>query len=145
MIKKRIFISTLILLFLFSTTGYPITYHLCKMMDSKSLNKCDACEAENNKNESACCSNENNDHQLSLNLEKLDCCQIEFVYNKLKDDYILTKIDETTFTSFDFIFQSIDFISIPNKIDSNKSFYTDSSPPFLINPDLHITNSIFLI
>jgi hypothetical protein len=94
---------------------------------------------------SSCCSRGTFDNKVIIASENSICCQEEFVYNKVDDEFVTIKIDENFFASSEILFQPI--ILIPHTFDFSleESFYCDSSPPFLINPELHITNSIFLI
>lgn len=145
MMKKRILILTLTLLFLVSTTGLSVTYHLCQMMDQKSLIECQMCNVETELVEPSCCAEEIMDYRTTISLNNPLCCQSEFVYNRIEDEFIFHKFELNSFTSSEISFQTV--ILIPDSIDlePNVSFYCDSSPPFLINPELNITNSVFLI
>ncbi|MCW8803411.1 MAG: hypothetical protein OQK57_03350 [Ignavibacteriaceae bacterium] len=145
MIKKRILILTLTFLFLVSTTGLPITYHLCQMMDKKSLSECEMCMADEVKAESSCCSEEFSDYLVTLSSENPICCQDEFVYNKIEDDFILSKTDVQLILTSEVLPQVIAVILHSVDFSFEGSFYCDSSPPFLINPEIHITNSVLLI
>jgi len=145
MMKKRISILTLTLLFLVSTTGLPITYHLCKMMEQKSLSECEMCMVDEVKAESTCCSEESSDYLVTLSSENPICCQSEFVYNKIEDDFILSKTDVQLILTSEVIPQVVEVIPHSFDFSSEVSFYCDSSPPFLINPQIHITNSVLLI
>jgi hypothetical protein len=145
MIKKRIFILTLNIIFLISTTGLPITYHLCQMMQKKTLSACEMCNGEMEKMETSCCAEEVVDNSVIIKSEKSVCCQEEFVYNKVEDEFVNIKTDVNFFASSEILLQPI--VLIPHTFDFflEESFYCDSSPPFLINPEIHITNSILLI
>jgi hypothetical protein len=145
MIKKRILILTLTLLFLVSTTGLPVTYHLCEMMKEKTLSKCEVCLTEMKKVETSCCNEEKNEEQITISSVNPICCQDEFVYNKIEDEFISGKSEITLFLSSENSFQPIALIPPTFDFSSEVSFYCDSSPPFLINPEIHITNSVLLI
>ena len=145
MMKKRISILTLILLFLVSTTGMPVTYHLCLMMQEKSLNECDVCKVELERIETSCCAEETMANPSTISSENPVCCHDEFVYNKVEDEFVANKSEVNFFSLSE---KSIPIVSvIPPSVNFilEKSFYCDSSPPFLINPELHIFNSVFLI
>ena len=145
MIKKRILILTLTLLFLVSTTGLPVTYHLCEMMKEKTISECEVCMIEMQKVETSCCNEEIIDYSITISSENPICCQDEFVYNKIEDEFIYGKSEITLFLSSDNSFQPISLIPPSFDLSSEESFYCDSSPPFLINPEIHITNSVLLI
>jgi hypothetical protein len=142
--KRKIFILILTIVFLVSTTGLPVSYHLCQMMNEKSLNECEMCKIEMEQIESSCCSVEISDYSVIIKSEKSACCQDEFFYNKVEDEFVNNKTD-VNFLSLQILFQPL--VLIPNTIDFSleASFYCDSSPPFLINPELHITNLVLLI
>lgn len=145
MMKKKISILTLTILFLVSTTGLPVSYHLCKMMERKSLSECEICKNEMEKIRPSCCAKETMEYPVTVSSENPVCCQIEFVYNKVEDEFIYSKSDETYFSLSISLFQSIILISPSFEFYIQESFFCDSSPPFLINPELYISNSILLI
>jgi hypothetical protein len=145
MMKKRIIILTLTFFFLVSTTGLSVTYHLCEMMKEKTLTECEVCIIETQMVETSCCSEQINEELITISSVKPICCQDEFVYNKIEDEFILSKTDAQLFLTSEELPQV--FAVIPHSTDfsSEVSFYCDSSPPFLINPEIHITNSVLLI
>ena len=145
MMKKRNSILTLSLLFLVSTTGLPVSYHLCQMMEQKSLTECEVCKAEMEKIEPSCCSNQTEESSLTISSENPVCCQDEFVYNKVEDEFVINKSDVNSFSSTQNLFQSVTLIPSATSFSIEASFYCDSSPPFLINPELCISNSVLLI
>lgn len=144
MMKKTKIIS-LILLFFISTTGLPVFSHYCEMMGKRSLSECEACEAKIEKIESSCCSNETPEYPVTISSDQPVCCQDAFVYNKVEDQFIFNKSDIDSFSSSEKLIQTVSLILPFVDFNSEESFYCDSSPPFLINPDLNITNSTFLI
>ena len=144
MTKKKIFILTITFLFLVSTTGFPMYYHYCEMMQKKSLNECDVCINENDEMFS-CCSEEIANNIIKITTEKPICCQEEFVYNKVDDEFVNIKTDVNYFTSSEILLQPIVLIPHPLEFSLEVSFYCDASPPFLINSELYISNSVLLI
>ena len=145
MIKKRILISILTLLFLVSTTGLPIWSHYCEMMNKRSNSECEMCEAKMEKINPSCCNNESIDLSVTISSVNPTCCQDEFIYHKVEDEFVTNKSDISFFSSSEILFQPVDLISHTFDFSLEESFYCDSSPPFLINSDLHITNSVLLI
>ena len=143
--KKRLIILTLTFFFLVSTTGLPVSYHLCKMMETKSLSECDICVNEMEEIVSSCCSRGTFENKVTIASENAVCCQEEFVYNKVEDEFIYNKSDATYFSSSINLVQLIILISQSFDIFIQGSFFCDSSPPFLINPELYISNSVLLI
>jgi hypothetical protein len=145
MTKKKLFILTLTFFFLVSTTGLPVSYHLCKMMETKSLSECEICKAEMEKINPSCCADETMEFSVTISSDISACCQDEFVYNKVEDEFVNNKTDVNFFTSSEILYQPIVLISNTIDFSSEASFYCDSSPPFLINSELYISNSILLI
>ncbi|MEJ2103371.1 MAG: hypothetical protein P8X47_02205 [Ignavibacteriaceae bacterium] len=137
--KTKIF--SLALLFIISTTGLPITVNLCKMAASER----NQCVMHNKLVSSGCCAHETSEQKPSISFNKYNCCEIDFIYKKVEDQYLVHKTSLDYFSSQQIISHSTDFIPSIEEYFQNESFYTDSSPPFLINSDLHITNSILLI
>jgi hypothetical protein len=142
MMKKRILISILNLLFLVSTTGLPVTISLCKMADAKDV---DQCMMHNKPVKSMCCAEETSENILTISSKLPNCCQISFVYNKVEDQFVSNKTENNFYSSFEKLFVPITLIPNQLELSFGESFYTDSSPPFLINPEIHITNSSLLI
>ena len=140
--KKRILISTLTLLFLVSTIGLPVTINLCKLALPADI---DECAMHHKPVESHCCAKENSQYSVTASYDNYDCCESEFIYNKVEDEFLFNKSEINFYSSTENIFLPASII--PPTVDHsfNESFYCDSSPPFLINPAIHITNSILLI
>jgi len=144
MMKKKILTISLTLLFLVSTTGLPIYSHYCEMMKQKSLSECEVCTIEMQKVETSCCEIENVEVQVQIIAQNPVCCQDEFVYNKVEDKFLYSKSETTFLLSFENFCQTVALFPPSIDFQKNESFFCDSSPPFLINPELHLTNSIFL-
>jgi hypothetical protein len=85
--KKRILIIGLVLLFLVSTNGMPITYHLCEMMGEKALSECEVCVVEKQKVETSCCVEESSDLFSQISASESTCCFDSFTYEKIEDDF----------------------------------------------------------
>lgn len=141
---KRILILTVTLTFLVSTTGMPVTYHLCQMMQEKSLSECQMCAMDEEKIQTSCCNEETTDNAVTITSENPVCCQSEFVYNKVEDEFV-NQSSVNFFSSSEILFQPIVLVTNTFDFSPEISFYSDSSPPFLINHELHITNSVLLI
>ena len=132
------------ILFLVSTTGLPVYYHYCEMMQIKSLNECEVC-AKEKEVVPYCCSKEDSANTLRFSSDRPVCCQTEFVYNKVEDEFMSNKFVVNYFSISIIEFQPANLISSSFDFSLQSFLFCDSSPPFLINPELHITNSIFLI
>ena len=145
MMKKRISISILTLLFLVSTTGLPVSYHLCKMMEQRSLNECEVCKAKIEKIEPSCCSEEISQHSVLIKSQNPVCCQDEFVYNKIEDEFLNTKTEAKNFVTIDHLIITNEY---PADFAHNlltQKYLTSSSPPTILTNDIYLNNSVFLI
>lgn len=88
--KKRFLIVGLVLLFLVSTTGMPITYHLCEMMGEKALEECEVCMIEMQEVETSCCDEKVSDNLVQLSPLETTCCIESFEFNKIEDNFSLS-------------------------------------------------------
>jgi hypothetical protein len=139
MMKKRIFILTLILLFFTSTTGLPIVLHYCEMMESVSLEVCEMHKQVDIK--TSCCEKENDEVRLSNGYDS--CCSTKLVDSSVKDNFIISKPDLVSKTQLSivlFLNQNIDF-----SFYSSYKFNTDTSPPLQPDNHIYLTNSVLLI
>ncbi|MDY0083176.1 MAG: hypothetical protein RBR74_08350 [Ignavibacteriaceae bacterium] len=137
-IKIKIF--SFLFLFVISTAGLPITINLCKMTVSER----EQCTMHQKPVTSSCCAEETSDSGPSISFDQSSCCQTEFVYKKVEDQYLVNKTN-LDLSANENIFQAVEIVPSLTKFSNNESFYNGSSPPFLIDPDLYITNSILLI
>ena len=145
MMNKRIPIVILTMLFLVSTTGLPVTYNLCKMMQEMSLNKCEMCSVSKEEVVTSCCAEEIIEYALSISSENPVCCQTEVVFNKVEDQYVDSKTEINFYTSSQISLHLVAQILSQSEFNPNEPFLTDSSPPFLIDSEIHLTNSVLLI
>lgn len=144
MIRKTQILS-LIILFFIATTGMPAFFHYCEMMQQTSLSECNICKAEMEKIKPSCCAEENTEYPITISFDNPVCCQDEFVLNKVEDEFIINKADVNSVSSTENFLQQITLIPPSIDFSLQESLYCDSSPPFLINPEIHITNSVLLI
>lgn len=143
--KKKIEIISLVILILLATTGIPLSYHQCNMMQEKSLSECEMCSSTLNEEFTSCCTPDDNQNLISISSDKSACCQNEFGYNKVEDNFVSNKTEANIYFSFENLFQQISLIQPVNDFQTRNSFYSDSSPPFLDNKDIYITNLTLLI
>jgi hypothetical protein len=115
------------------------------MMQDKSLSECEMCSSAMEEVVTSCCDEETTEYPVSVSSDNPVCCQSEFVYNKVEDQFVSTKSEINFYITFINLLQPFALISCQSEIFPIKSFYTDSSPPFLIDPEQHLTNSILLI
>lgn len=143
--KRKIITYTLLSLFLFSIIGVPISLHYCEMMQQKSISSCVICADEMSNVKSSCCEDEQNNYRETISAPNPNCCQNEFVYNKIDDEYLLNKTELNIITVLESVLHIADSFQIVEPLYTQQTLYSDSSPPFLINPDIHISNLALLI
>jgi hypothetical protein len=145
MMKKRISISILTLLFLVSTTGMPIWSHYCEMMQKRSISECEMCKAETEKIEPSCCSEKTMEFSITISSANPACCQDEFVYNKIADEFLNNKTEAKIFVTIEHsIITSVSQADFAQSQFIQKYLISSSPPKFLTN-DIYLNNSVFLI
>lgn len=143
--KRKIITYTLLSVFLFSIIGVPISLHYCEMMQKKSISSCKICADEMANAPISCCEDEQNNYSETISSSNSNCCQNEFVFNKIDDVFLINKSDINFFLLLENVIQQVVLTPDAQKVELKHSYYSDSSPPFLINPEIHITNSALLI
>lgn len=127
MIKKKIYILTLTLVFLVSTTGMPFFYHYCEFIGKKSLNECNDCIVEE-EIETSCCNEEILISNRVFSSQNSSCCIDQF-------DFI--KVDDVFSQSFNPVFYNLillksecesELLDSENKYDFNQ-YNNFSLPP----------------
>lgn len=145
MMKKRISISILTLLFLVSTTGMPIWSHYCEMMGKRSITECEMCKAEIEKLEPSCCSEKTMEYSITISSAIPVCCQDEFIYNKIEDEFLSNKIEAKIFVASEHsIITNVSQADFTQGLFIQKYLISSSPPKFLTN-DIYLNNSVFLI
>jgi len=142
---KKTKILSLILLFFISTTGLPVSYHLCKMMEEKSLSECEMCSSAIEEVKPSCCSEETMEYPVKISSENPVCCQNEFIYNKVEDNFISSKTEINKLVTVD---QLISFTQASKILSDNLlsiKYNISESPPTVQQNDLYLYNSILLI
>jgi hypothetical protein len=130
MMKKRISISILTLLFLVSTTGMPIWSHYCEMMGKKSLSECGDCKIEELEI-TPCCSETIPDDQLRYSSSNSNCCIDEFDFKKIEDNF--SQSGNTVLISLSLIFAESNLTTIESETEkkySQNSNYNLPPPKF---------------
>lgn len=127
MMKKKISILTLTILFLVSTTGLPVFSHYCEMMQKRSISECEMCKVEMEKVESSCCSEEIQGDKLQVSSEKSTCCIQEFDYKKIEDNFSLTL--NTSVTSFNIVIETLDQASVDSQKEQTNSLQNNFNLP----------------
>ncbi len=142
---KRIFVFTLGILILISTSGLPFVFHLCEKSGIILADKCEICEEEETTKPS-CCESENPFPFSPTINDYFDiCCQSKILDKKVDDRFLVLKSEQELLSKN---FQKLilpEFVL--NKIfDSREqSFYPHSPPSKIKKSDLNILYSILLI
>jgi hypothetical protein len=140
--KRNIFILTITLTFVVSTTGMPLIIHYCKMMETASLQACEMHTKEMQK--SSCCESETQSSAIADSYYSKaidDCCEDFVVDHSVKETFITTKTDINislylnTFIPVDIVFTS----------NHNSFIKADTYPPPLLSNKIYLTNSVLLI
>ncbi|MDR3665493.1 MAG: hypothetical protein P4L35_01500 [Ignavibacteriaceae bacterium] len=132
---KRIIILSFCILFLVSTTGLPLTIHICKMMGTVSVNtKCTMCKGS--------CQHSKSSEITGLRLAMGNCCHTETFDKKVKDNFLSFDTEMNFHSSGVVMICPVDcsFCSYLSSVP-----YADTSPPGLLSNNLYLFNSILLI
>jgi len=124
---KKIYIVGLIMSFLFSTTGFSITQHFCRMMEKNSLSKCENCRLEEEESNS-CCTEEVLNVIVQITTSESNCCVESYTYKKIEDDFSPTV--NLKFIAGNVILLTLDSISLNSeKQKANLHFNNYNLPP----------------
>ena len=142
---KKVYIIGLILSFLFSTTGFSITQHICKMMEEASAEQCNMCADTQIPETMPCCENDNFADEVITSGNFSRCCEIQLVNNKVEDEFLYLKVEVKNDLTSSIVELPLSVIINDNQtVKSHSPFAFDSSPPSLEN-DLYIDNSVLII
>ena len=143
--KRKISILTLILLLIASTTGLPITLHLCKMMEMEKMTECPMCESSKEKMQMPCCDQEMDKPETVITNFNDQCCELTVIDKKLSDKFFLAEYNSKE----EF---SIVSILVEDNCDNQNNFsfstlnkFINESPPGLITNNLYLNLSVLLI
>lgn len=139
--KRKVYISLLIALFSLANVGLPFTLHVCRMMESVSVENCSACiETIEIK---SCCDDENSS-PINFTVEQYDCCQIKIAASPIDEKFFLIKTDVIS-SSVKSIPPFIPTDLRTTNFASEKIFSCDTSPPPSLDNHLYLYNSKLLI
>lgn len=142
---KRIFVITLGILILISTSSLPIVFHFCEKTGFTITDKCETCE-EFELSKSSCCESENNiPFNSIINDNNHYCCESKVFDKQIDDQFLLIKFEQLThFKNFQKVVLP-DFVLV--KVFETKSIpYHQHSPPLgNKNSDLIILYATLLI
>ena len=142
---KKFYIIGLILTFLFSTTGYSISMHICEMMEEASSSECGMCAETEIPETMPCCPDDSFAGEIITSGNYSDCCEIQLVNNKVEDDFLYFKEQVMKEFTSSFVELPLSIILVANQtMKSHSPFAFDSSPPWRGN-DIYIYNSVLII
>jgi hypothetical protein len=142
---KKIYIVGLILSFLFSTTGYTITMHFCKMMEEASSEQCGMCENMEQPESMQGCEAMETECEIETIEDHYNCCNTQVIDNKVEDEFLYLKIEVKNDLTSSIVALPVSVIINTNQtVKSHSPFAFDTSPPSLEN-DLYIYNSVLII
>ncbi len=139
--KRKLFILTLLGVFLFSSTGFPIALHICSV---NGLSPAASCKMHQEvKKEHSCCSKEE-EAPVKITVNQFDgCCQFKIVESSLTDQIIISGNDLNIKTNVSSLVTGI-ISSYHSPAFSVLDFSSSSSPPVSDN-HIYLTISVFLI
>ena len=142
---KKFYIIGLILSFLFSTTGYTITMHFCKMMEEASTEQCGLCEVMEQPESMQGCESMETECELETVEDHSNCCETQVIDKKVEDDFLYFKEEVKNDLTSSVIELPLSILINDKQIVKSHSLYAfDSSPPLHGN-DLYIFNSVLII
>lgn len=143
--RSKIITYLIISLFLLSIIGIPVSLHYCELMKQKSIFSCEICEVEKAKVISSCCETEQNNYSETIVTFNLKCCHDELLYKKIVDEFLYTKTEFNSFPLLERVLYIADAFHVVNPIQAPQTLFSDVPPPFLIDPNIYITNLTLLI
>jgi hypothetical protein len=140
--NRKIFILTLLGVFLVSATGLPLSLHICSM---DGLSSASSCKMHNVVKEDHSCCNKEEESPVKLTVNHFDgCCQFKIIDRNLTDQFVTTTNDISLKSSVKVSLTGIiDTYSAPDFIDSFT--YNSNSPPLTAGNHLYLNISVFLI
>ncbi len=140
--KRKLFILTLLGTFLFSTTGFPISLHICSV---NGLSSASACKMHKQvKAKHNCCSKEEeNPVKITLN-EFNGCCQFKVVDHNITDQLISAGNDINVKSGVKTLVTGIFTSYQPPAFSDAFGFCSNSSPPAAGN-HIYLNISVLII
>lgn len=139
---RRIYILTLLSIFLVSTTGLPLTLHICSMNGLASADTCKMHKVM--EEEHSCCSKED-ESPVKITVNNFDgCCQFKVIERNLTDQFVPVSSDISQITHLKIILSVSDIVYNTPLVLAQYN-YISSSPPPLTDNHIYLDNSILLI
>ncbi|MBT8387644.1 MAG: hypothetical protein KJO12_09560 [Ignavibacteria bacterium] len=142
---RKIYIIGLLISFLFSTTGFSITQHFCKMMEETFADECSMCMDTNIPESMSCCEEDNFTGEIYTSGNFSDCCDTQVIENKVEDEFIYLNVEVKNDLTSSIVELPLSILTNDNEIVKSQSLYAfNSSPPSRGN-DIYIYNSVLII
>ena len=138
---KKLYISSLVVILLISTTGLTYTFHLCKMMSEPDTM---VCEMEHMKVQHSCCMNKNDGGQRITTYNPV-CCEFKTVEKRVSDEFISSFNEKSPELISTFVFIPVDPIAHNFSLSDHSNFHPNNNSPPGRESGLFIFNSSFLI
>jgi hypothetical protein len=143
LMKRKIYILTILSIFFVATTGLPLAIHMCSM---KGMSPTSTCKMHNMmKEEHNCCNNKEDENPVKISLNDFNaCCQFKVFNKNITDQFLSSGNDLSVISNFKIINAGIftDYQTPDVTVQFN---YTSSSPPTLLDNHIYLDNSVFLI
>jgi len=142
---RKIYILSFVLTFFISTTGLPLTLHICKMMEMENITECSMCETSKVEVKIPCCSENMEEEKSVITDFNNPCCELTIIDNKLSDKFFFSKHN----TKEEF---SLVSILVEDNYDNQNNFSFSTSnklinefPPGLFTNHLYLVLSVLII
>jgi len=141
---KKIFILTLLLILLVTTTGMPFSVRFCKILNTNANSLCKM-QNDENKSEnkcSGCCKDKTGSKNETI--KNHDFCKLATANINITDSFILIKTDVQNNLEYS-VSIHYDVSNIFSLLKISHSISSNISPPQLQNNHLYLSNSVLLI
>ncbi len=139
---RKFYISTLLCIFLVSTTGLPLTLHICSMNGLVSTESCKTHKVM--EEEHSCCSKDD-ESPVKITLNEFDgCCQFKVIERNVTDQFVPVSSDISQITHLKILLSVSDIVYNTPLVLAQYN-YTSGSPPPLSDNHIYLDNSILLI
>lgn len=142
---KRITTYILLMLFVVSTTSFPMNETMCKMKGNFIGLSCPMMNHSMNKNSKSCEGQENSCSGNSSINSNNSCCTTRMIDNSIKDIYLVHDNKINIHQDYQLIRSVFCLPALYRNYLQAEIVFNDTSPETMPQSDLFITNSVFLI
>jgi hypothetical protein len=140
--KRKLFILTLLGVFLFSATGLPLSLHICSV---NGLSSASTCKMHNKMQEDHNCCKDQDESPVKITVNQFDgCCQFKIVERNLTDQILNAATDINVKSSVKSLLTGIIPIYHSPAFSDTFGYYSNSSPPAAEN-HIYLNISVLLI